>query len=108
MGDLRLFAVPEVDTPEAPAPLSRDAALTQRNRVSLANGRHPATGRHLLDPGWGYTCRDCSYCYGSGHNLRTYRKCRRHVRGHTGGAASDIRLFWPACVLFRLDAEVQR
>lgn len=103
MADLRLFAVPEVEPAAAAPKLSRDAALTARNRAKLAAGRHPATGRPLLDPEWGYTCRDCANCYGSGHNLRTYWKCRRHVRGHTGGAASDIRVSWPACVLLRID-----
>ncbi|MGH9249758.1 MAG: hypothetical protein ACRD0W_09630 [Acidimicrobiales bacterium] len=102
MGDLRLFAVPDVE-PEPVEQMSYDQRLTLRNRDTLARGFHPATRRRLLDPGWGYRFKDCSHCYGSGHNLRTYWKCARNPRGHTGGPGTDIRIGWPACELLRID-----
>lgn len=108
MTDLRLFPLPDpvVSMVEAPK-LSRDARRTHQQRVSLANGRHPATRRRVLD-GWGFRCRDCVHAVRISNGHRGWWKCRRHRLGLSHSAESDIRISWPACDLLRIDAEEDR
>ena len=78
---------------------------TLRNQMTLDAGRHPATGRNLLDPGWGFSCGDCRHAVrvtqGAG---KAWWKCRRHRLGMSGSEASDIRKSWPACTSFSMEA----
>lgn len=103
MADLRLFDPPGPADP--PAEASATVKLTERNRRSLANGRHPATGHRLLDPEWGWTCRDCRHAVHVEGGNRRYWKCARHRLGMSRSATSDIRVSWPACTLLTIDAQ---
>lgn len=83
---------------------SADQARTRRRAEALAAGIHPVTRRPLLrltaEPGdeaaQTATCGTCAH-----HVVRrlggTYHKC--HLK-ETGGAATDLRVRWPACVLY--------
>jgi hypothetical protein len=73
--------------------LSVDQRRTQRNKWLLECGIHPLTKRDLLDPP-GHTCGECSH-----HRQRgKYHKCDFN---DTCGAATDIRISWPACELWK-------
>lgn len=78
--------------------LSAGQRLTLRNRAQLDAGRHPAT-RGELRPELG-TCGGCCHHLALQRNVRTYHKCDCHRLGVSHGAASDIRISWPACELF--------
>ena len=91
-----LFDLPPM--PEAKPEMSATQRLTVRNQRSLAAGIHPAT-RAPLRPEGG-KCGDCIHHRAYGHNLRTYHKCELHRLGTSSSASSDIRVGWPACVLF--------
>jgi hypothetical protein len=105
MTDLRLFDPPSPVPVAAPESLSADRRRTQQQQVSIANGRHPATRQPLLDPEWGYRCRDCTHAVRITPGNRSWWKCRRHRLGMSCSAASDIRVSWPACVLLKIDPE---
>ena len=103
MGDhLRLFPV------EHPASDDTAASLTVRRTARalalIGNGKHPATGRCLLriqDPTLNrLCCGDCAHLASRLPGNRVYWKCDVHPKGVTGGPLTDIRLSWPACVLF--------
>lgn len=98
-----LFDVGPAPTPAEP--LSATQRLTIRNRDLLDRGVHPATRTALLDPKWGYTCNDCAHLRRWQYHNRTYVKCERHHLGESHSAASDVRVGWPACARFRIDAE---
>lgn len=70
----------------------------ERNKADLEAGRHPANGLKLC-PDLG-KCGDCAF-----HVVRrfgkTYHKCEQHRLGTSRSEASDIRVSWPACELFR-------
>lgn len=78
---------------------SPTAALTARNNAALARGIHPATGLALLDHSESErpSCGSCAHAVQVSHNSRTYWKCERHRLGISRGAATDIRVGWPAC-----------
>ena len=86
--------------PGAPAPKTQSygSRLTARNAGVIAGGRNPATMRPLLLGGG--TCGDCSHLKAVGGTARNYWKCELACRAVTGGAATDVRLSWPACELF--------
>lgn len=109
--DLRLFDPPEWMTaprhPDLERQLSPDARRTQRQQSRLDQGIHPASGYSLLDPEWGYRCRDCHHAIRIDIGSRRVWKCRLHRLGLSHSAASDIRVSWPACTLFRLDTPVE-
>lgn len=82
--------------PATPAPLKvgEDAARTARRRALLAAGWHPTSGRRLR--GGDEVCGTCAHCVGFRRHTRTYWKCAEVAV--TRGAATDVRLSWPACV----------
>lgn len=88
-------------------PLSGGASdtrrLKMRNDADLAKGVHPATRVALLDPVGEHTCKDCAHHQAHdwfGSRKKIYHKCDIHRLGMSHGAASDIRLMWPACTAF--------
>lgn len=87
------FAV--VDTPVEV--LSADQRRTQRARVAIANGRHPANG---LPIDTDHRCADCDHLKRYRHSSRNYLKCAYHRLGESHSAASDMRASWPACPHF--------
>ena len=86
--------LPDVEPVEKPTAGQR---LTIRNNAAIAAGRHPATGRALLD---GETCGTCAYHHNYRWDTRSYHKCEQHRLGESRSEASDIRVSWPACVLW--------
>lgn len=81
--------------------LSATQRLTQRRNTMLAAGTHPTTRRPLLPVSGqtGPTCGGCEHHLVK-HRGNTYHKCAKAKGGLTGGPASDVRVSWPACVLF--------
>lgn len=80
--------------------LSATQRITRRNAELLAAGRHPAT----LLPLWigtGETCATCVHHSAPLRNTRRYHKCDHHHLGPSRSEASDIRVGWPACALYR-------
>ena len=79
--------------------MSPDRRRTEQNRQYLKMGIHPITRRKLLEPE-DKTCGDCSH-----HVVREaanrYHKCDFN---QSSGAGTDLRISWPACVLFEEDA----
>lgn len=82
--------------------LSPDARRTARNNGLLDSGTHPATGRPLLDRA-GVTCGTCTHHVSHSRN-KTWHKCDLTPGGPTRGAGTDIRVSWPACVLYESEA----
>lgn len=91
----RLFAVPGVEP--GPEPLSADRRRTLANANLLASGVHPATRRPLAGEG---TCGTCAHAGRWSNGNRAWWKCDLHRLGVSHSAASDIRVSWPACVLW--------
>ena len=83
-----------------PEPLSYGRRLTLRRQADLAAGRHPVTRLPLLDPEWGFTCASCAHHYVA-HLAGKYHKCALR---DTGSEATDIRVGWPACTRYRIEA----
>lgn len=76
-----------------PAPAqSYGQRLTARHSAAIARGIHPLTGIGLANNG--KTCGDCVHAFA----YRRYWKC--DTRPITSGAATDIRVGWPACKAF--------
>ncbi len=75
-------------------PSSSSRRRTGRAALSIAYHVHPVTKQPLLPPERNLHCRDCAHHYKS----EIWHKCDQ-VK-HTGGPATDIRVSWPACVLF--------
>jgi hypothetical protein len=112
--------------PKVGSPAGKRVNYTAKNRALLEAGIHPATGRRLLRdepcPVEGCpiegehhhvggddvvmaakptTCRDCTHCEqhsAGGHGY--VWKCAKHRLGMSHSEASDIRVGWPACILF--------
>jgi len=80
---------------EPPPKVGEDAARTVRRRSLLAAGIHPTSRRKLL--GGDAVCGTCAHCVAN-RQTRTYWKCAKVFM--TGGPATDVRLSWPACVLW--------
>lgn len=93
-----LFDPGPVSIPPAEAGMSYGQRLTIQNRRLLEAGTHPATRRPLLI-GTGETCATCVHHLVASQN-RTYHKCDKHRLGASSSEASDIRVSWPACVLY--------
>lgn len=92
---------PEVDDLHA-VKVSRSGArpdYTKRAKALLALGRHPATRLALLADSTA-TCGDCAHATLIEHNARRWWKCAKHRLGMSHSEASDIRVGWPACLLF--------
>lgn len=85
----------DLPTPPAFEKLSRGAKLTLARKLMLERGMHPATGRKLADKG--ETCKSCRHLCAFG-GARSYYKCDLTTMTH--GPATDIRVRWPACVLW--------
>lgn len=83
--------------PPPPDTRSYTERLTARNRDLLAAGVHPATRRGLLDGD--ATCATCAH-HVVVHVNRRFHKCEKHRLGVSASEASDIRVSWPACVLY--------
>lgn len=77
--------------------LSAGQRRTRRQRGLLAQGIHPATRKPLL--GGEATCLTCVHRITHHHASRCYFKCV--LAGVTSGAATDIRLSWPACTYYQ-------
>jgi hypothetical protein len=67
-----------------------------RNAAELAAGRHPATGKPLLE---GHKCRECVHHRTLVYS-NSYHKCELSQRPLTHGPSTDIQVAWPACTLF--------
>lgn len=90
---------------ETPVELSRGQKLTRANKALLGQGRHPATRLPLLDPEWEFTCGGCHHHVAVDHHRRRYHKCARGRLGLSASEASDIRVSWPACTLYRIGTD---
>ena len=65
----------------------------ERVRVGLHPAGHPFATN-------GLECGDCVHLKLLRHNSGTYFKCTQHLDGITRGPGTDMRKFWPACVMF--------
>ena len=100
----RLFPVPELAA-EAPVKLTATQRLTARRRDLLAAGKHPATGMKVIDNG--STCGDCEHHHSHEHyssRPKVWHKCDVHRLGESHSEASDIRVSWPACELWKAES----
>lgn len=86
---------------------SAGQALTRRNEELLVAGVHPATRRPLWI-GTGEVCGQCDHLRAFRMNRRRYYKCECHRLGMSRSASSDVRIGWPACVLFEMAEGAQR
>lgn len=78
-------------------PRSKRRRQTYDAAQAFALGVHPATGEPLDR---GHTCGGCDHCYAIRHTGGTaWHKCGLHREG-TRGAATDVRVSWPACSLY--------
>lgn len=86
------------DGPATPTEnLSQGRRRTIRQHALLDIGVHPATGAPLARNG--ETCGTCLWSWIHRHNSRNYWKCAEVPA--TRGAATDIRLSWPACTMWQ-------
>jgi hypothetical protein len=86
---------PDCDTPEGE--VSPDVARRLRNESRIARGIHPF-GQRLREPA-GETCGSCKFKFAHWSNPeKKFFKCEKVKQ--TRGPGSDIRLKWPACVLW--------
>lgn len=84
--------------PDRVAPgLSPTRRRTALRAQLLAAGIHPATRRPLADNG--HTCGDCTHHRVHSQGRRQWHKCK--LAGLSRSEATDIRVGWPACVLWR-------
>lgn len=98
-GCIQMQYEPAIEYPEG---ASAGQRLTIRNKVMLAEGRHPATGRPLIE---GHKCAECAHHNEVTHytsRSKVWHKCNLHRLGQSHSASSDIRVSWPACTLFEL------
>ncbi len=101
---------PPIENSEPDGPLSADRKRTRRRQALLDQGIHPTTRRPLLtfhrdDTVDGTeTCGDCAHHFSHTRN-KTYHKCAKTPGGPTRGAASDVRLSWPACAAWEPKTE---
>lgn len=106
MSDDTLFDDAEYRVAPPPDPdeqLSADRRRTLRQADDIAHRRHPLTRGPLhpeasaYDPGreGARRCGNCRFLEAHGRG-RTYFKCGAALITH--GPATDIRLWWPACV----------
>lgn len=86
---------PRVEPAEA-EPLSYTRRLTLRKQRQLDAGIHPVTRRPLLPIADGKTCGGCDHHFSHSRN-QTWHKCDLNA---TRGAATDLRVRWPACTAF--------
>lgn len=101
MNDDRLFDVPELEA-ETRVELSATQRLTARRRDLLAAGKHPATMLKVIDNG--HTCGDCVHHQVVSHystHQKYWHKWDMHRLGESHSEASDIRVSWPACELWK-------
>lgn len=84
---------------------ARRTDYTAANNARLARGIHPAT-RVPLWIGTGERCGTCAHhqIIGAGNKHRLH-KCAQHRLGMSASEASDIRVSWPACALYRPEAD---
>lgn len=91
------MTLPGFEPPQPPEKNGYSARLTRRRERHLEKGVNPGTGLPFREEG-SYTCGDCWHALHGGHGRNTYWKCEMGKLSHS--ATSDIRLKWPACVLF--------
>lgn len=85
----------------APRPeekVSADRRRTERAKFMIAIGRHPF-GRAQAENG--KTCGDCWFACRVEGGRRRYWKCERNR--FSSSTASDLRISWPACDLFKAE-----
>lgn len=90
--------VSSMTRPPSPDGLSADARRTKHNNELLASGTHPATRRKLLGE---HTCGDCDHHHRYEYHGKHFHKCDVHRLGESHSASSDVRVSWPACVLWQ-------
>jgi hypothetical protein len=102
--DVPLFDGYESAEPQPAEKLSADRRRTLRQQHDLEVGRHPMTGAALHADAApiedrkapGLRCRSCRFIEHHG-----WPKCvQPSGRGATHSAASDARLWWPACAYY--------
>lgn len=81
-----------------PEPLSAERRRTARRRVLLEQGINPGSMRPFA--GNNEFCRTCKHLEIHG-NEKTYFKCGRVPV--TAGPGTDIRVSWPACILWEAE-----
>lgn len=81
--------------------LSAQQRRTVRQAWRIRDGIHPLMNASLL--GGPFTCGDCVEAIRMDYHNRSYWKCK--LAGDTRGAATDLRLWWPACTEFRITEE---
>lgn len=79
--------------------LSADARRTMRQRQAILNGVHPM-GAPLRKEG--ETCKTCANLYVREFS-RKYFKCK--ACRCSASPATDIRLWWPACIYWKAKGE---
>ena len=94
------FPAPPPPDDAVPERTSAGRKRTERRRRQLAAGINPGSGHRLA--GNGETCRTCVFLVRQSQ-ANTWFKCGKGVI--TGGEATDIRVGWPACVLWQSAAE---
>lgn len=84
----------DIEIPEPAPQLSQGARLTQRLQGLAAAGRNPLTG----EPGHPtLTCGSCVHRVYRGNVAGRYPKCVHPDTPISGGPATDVRGYWPAC-----------
>ena len=71
-----------------------DAGRNTFTRAAIGNPMVKAYGRYWED---NVRCKDCKHLFYKQYANRYY-KCE--LRGDTGGAGTDHRKYWPACMKF--------
>jgi hypothetical protein len=97
MTEMLFEGYPDPPRPPDPPKLSAGQRLTLRNKAKLESGFNPGTGLPLANNG--QTCGSCDHLV---HRRlgSTYLKC--DLTPMSGGASSDIRAHWPACISWTL------
>ena len=87
--------------PPPPATGHGDGRYQQRHKAALAAGVHPLTKYPLRTDGT--RCGTCAFVRVQGMTNGTYYKCAKAA--YSRGPATDLRLRWPACVLYEAHGE---
>ena len=83
--------------PEIAEQPTQQRKVTRRNEVLIDAGVHPATYRPL---DWARTCGSCVHLRVHTTAKKRFYKCG--LVPVTFGAATDVRISWPACVDWEL------
>lgn len=101
-----------VHTPDRFEGLGHDARRTLRQADLIAAGTHPGTRLRLHRDaatdrtGPGLRCKTCANLYRTGAGNKDFLKCKEAGTFNSRGSwGPDIRSWWPACTLYKPEAE---